>query len=176
MKDKIIIGVVVLAVVMLISGAGIMAFASPATQTDPLITLSYLTDIFTPYIMSEVNKSADELTATLNARIDKLEAELKASQGNQTVTPGEADGFKLVTLNKGQSLTCSIGAELLLRLGSATCFGAAPALIDYTDGATLSSGTAMTVNHMYTVTIEGNGVKATTDNVRILIRGTYKIS
>jgi hypothetical protein len=64
----------------------------------------------------------------------------------------------------------------MLRIGTANGFGSAPALVNYTDGATLAAGTALTTNHMYLVTIEGNGVRATADTVRVLVRGSYKIT
>ena len=178
MKNKIIIVIIVLAIVTFCSGAGILAFASqspPASQGDPLITLSYLTNVFTPQIMAETDKAAVVLTADFEARIAELEAALQANQSNQTTTPDDAKSFKLVTLAKGQTLTCSVGAEMMLRIGTATGVGSAPALVDYTDGVTLSAGTALVTNHMYLVTIENNGAKASTDNVKILVRGTYSI-
>jgi hypothetical protein len=79
-----------------------------------------------------------------------------------------------VTLNKGQTLTCGIGAEILLRTGTATGAGSAPALVDSTTGSTLSSGGAVTANHMYMVSIQGNGLKATS-SVKVMVRGSYVI-
>jgi hypothetical protein len=176
MKIKIITGILVLAVIALISGATFLATASPGTQEDPFITLSYLNNSFRQQMMAEISKTEQELARALDAKIADLEAELEASKGSGVQTQGSADRFSVVSLNRGQTLTCSVGAELMLRIGSATGAGAAPALVDYSDGATLSAGTALTANHMYLVTIEGNGVKATADSVRVLVRGTYKVS
>ena len=177
MKNKIIIGIVVCAAILLVSGASIMAFASPGTSTDPLITLSYLTDIFRPQVSTEIEKTGQELTERFNARISTLESQLNNSQsGPSTGDPGPADVFTVVTLRRGQSLTCSVGVEIMLRIGSASAFGTSPALVNTTAGTTLSSGNALVTNNMYLVTIEGNGITATADSTRVLIRGAYTIS
>ena len=177
MKKKIIVGIVVLAAVALISGASILAIATPGSQTDPFITLSYLTDVFKPKVMDDVKTTEQEMTQRFNTRITALESQLQANPGGSgsTVTDA-ADTFQVVTLRRGQSLTCSVGAEIMLRIGTAEGFGTAPALVNYTTGNTLSSGTALTANNMYLVTIEGNGIKATADSVRVLVRGSYKTS
>ena len=176
MKSKIIIGVVFLAAVTLVSGASILAFASPGAQSDPFITLSYLTDVFKPQVMAEVGRTGNELQQSFNTRISTLESQLQANQNSAPATPNPADVFSVVTLSRGQSLTCSVGTEIMLRIGAATGFGTAPAIVDYTDGEALASGSALTPNHMYMVTIQGNGVRAAADTVRVLVRGTYSIS
>jgi len=177
MKQKIIIGIVVLAAVVLVSGVSILAFASPGTQTDPFITLSFLNDIFRPQIMSEVRAAEQEMTQRFNARIAQLEAQLSGSTGGSGgAASGPADRFHVVTLNRGQTLSCSVGAEIMLRVGSATGVGSAPALVNYTTGETLSSGSALVANNMYLVTIDGNGVRAASDTVRVLVRGNYSVS
>jgi len=173
MKNKIITGILVLAAIAFVSGATLLAVA---TQEDPAITMSYLNNTFKQQILDEVAKTGQELTRDFDARIAELEAELQASQGSTAQTSNSAERFSVVTLSRGQSLTCSVGTELMLRVGTATGSGSAPALVDYTGGETLSSGTALAANHMYLVTIEGNGLKATADSVRALVRGTYKVS
>jgi formylmethanofuran:tetrahydromethanopterin formyltransferase len=91
-------------------------------------------------------------------------------------TPDGAEVFAVVTLSRNQTVKCSIGAELLLRIGTAAVVGETPGLVDSTDGATLPGGGDMLVNHLYMVTIEGNGLKATSDTVKVMIRGTYTVS
>jgi len=177
MKKKIIIGFVVLAAVVLVSGASILAFASPGSQSDPFVTLSYLTNVFSPQILSEVKTIEREMTEKFNARITELEKQLQSSQGGTgQITQVDADAFHVVTLSRGQSLVCSVGAEVMLRIGTANGIGSETALVNYTSGAVLTSGNALTTNHMYLVTIEGNGVRATADTVRVLVRGNYKIT
>jgi len=177
MKQKIVIGIAILSAIALISGVSMLAYASQGTQTDPLITLSYLTEKFMPQAMNEVKAAEQEMTQKFDSRVSELESQLKDSQESAgSPAPGSADSFSVVTLSNGQTLTCSVGAEIMLRVGTATGVGTAPALVNYTSGATLSSGTALTTNHMYLVTINGNGVRATASTVRVLVRGNYTLS
>ena len=176
MKPKIAAGILVIAAIAMISGATLLAYASPGTQTDPFITMSYLTNIFRPQVMSDVDKAAQELTDDFNEQIAELEAQLEASRNSAVPASTAADRFSVITLSRGQQMTCSVGTEIMLRIGTATGSGAAPALVDYTDGDAISSGTELAANHMYLVTIEGNGIRATADTVRVLVRGVYKIS
>jgi len=175
MKRKIVISIILVAVVAMISGATILTLAA-GSQTDPLVTLSYLNDIFKPKVMEDAGKIGRDMEEKFDARIDELEAELQSGQGSTPTAPNAADRFTVVTLSRGQSLTCSVGAEIMLRIGTATGFGSEPALVNYTTGESLSSGASLTVNHMYLVTIEGNGLRATADLVRVLVRGSYKIT
>ena len=175
MKNKLITGVVVLAAIALISGASIIAFASPGSQDDPFITLSYLMEEFRPMIMAEISKKEQELTQEFEDRIAALEAEFQAGQGG-VGTPGSADTFAVVTLKRNQTLSCSVGAEIMLRIGTATGVGSVPALVNSTSGTTLSAGSALAANNMYLVTIDGNGLKATAENTRVLVRGSYRIT
>jgi len=173
------IGLVVLAAVVFISGASILAFASPnspGTQADPFVTLSYLTNIFRPQVMNEVRTTEQQMVQRFENRIAELERQLQADGGGQGAA-GTADRFHVVTLSANQTLTASVGTEIMLRIGTATAFGGSePALVNYTTGNTLSNGSALTANHMNLVTIEGNGIRATSDTVRVLVRGSYTIS
>jgi len=126
--------------------------------------------------MTDVKNTEQEMTQKFNNRLATLEAQLKASGGSSQSATNTTDRFHVVTLSRGQTVSCSVGAEIMLRVGTANGTGTAPALVDYTSGATLASGTALTTNHLYLVTIEGNGVKATADTVRVLIRGNYKVA
>ena len=51
-----------------------------------------------------------------------------------------------------------------------------PGLIDETTAETLSNGKALVVNHLYMMTIEGRGVKATADTTKLMVRETYTIA
>ena len=175
MKQKIIIGIFVVAVIALISGATILAFASPGTTDDPTISLSYLTEVFKPEVMAEVKSIEQKITKDFDEKITKAITQINAGQGNTTETP-EAASFEVVTLTKDQKLSCSIGTEIMLRIGTATANGPTPALVDSTSGSILVAGGTLTTNHMNLVTIEGNGITATAESVRIIVRGDYTIS
>ncbi|MDR1588700.1 MAG: hypothetical protein LBS51_00720 [Oscillospiraceae bacterium] len=152
----------------------IMAATSSGTQSDPLVTLSYLNEKFTPQIKTELQSELETAKGDLARRFDE-----SVSSGAQRPTSpevSEADVFSVVTLSRGQSVKCSVGVELLLRIGTATAAGEAPGLVDSTQGATLASGGGLTANHLYMVTIEGNGIKATADTVKVMIRGSYTVT
>lgn len=152
-----------LAIIAVFAALSITAFAvEPGSSSDPLVTLSYLEDVFFDKIMDEV----DERIATRNKDIAK----------EVTGTSGTADAFAVVTLTDGQVLTGEIGCEVMLRVGSAVCTSpSAPGLIDETSATTLNNGGALQQNHMYMMTIENRGVKATSATVKVLVRGGYTI-
>lgn len=176
LKKKILITLGVLVAVAFISGASILAATTFGTTSDPLVTLSYLTQKLKPEIMNEVsadiNTAKASLQPSLDAKINSFKSDIEAKLSNSGV---DEAGFVLVTLNKGDTVSCAVGTELLLRIGSATATGSTPALVDATDGSTLSEGGALSANHMYMATIQGNGFKATASTVKVLIRGTYAI-
>jgi hypothetical protein len=177
LKKKILITLGVLIAVAFISGVSILAATTFGTTNDPLVTLSYLTQKLKPQIMAEVSADITAAQASLQPSLDTQVNSFKADIDSKLSGSGvESAGFTLVTLNKNQTVTCTVGAELLLRVGTATATGSSPALVDSTSGTTLSSGSALTANHMYMVTIQGNGFKATASTVKVLIRGTYTVS
>ena len=169
---KFVIAVAVLLAVALVSGLTTLAVTKDGTQDDPLVTLSYLTQKVTPDILDKLGDRIDAKAAELT---EEFEQRIAASGGGTASAPS---GFTVVTLTNGQTVTCGVGTEIMLRLGSAVSAGPDnPRLIDETTGGSVStSGTALTANHMYMVTIQGNGVKATANNTKILIRGEYTIS
>ena len=133
---------------------------NPGSAKDPLVTLSYLNDTF----MNEMMTRVDQKIADRNQKL--------SAQG----VGSDAANFAVVDLSKGQTLTGGIGCEVMLRVGSAVCVSpSAPGLIDETDGSTLNNGAALAQNHMYMMTIEGRGVKAASDTVKVLVRGSYTI-
>ena len=90
---------------------------------------------------------------------------------------GTAQTFAVVTLTKGQILTGELGCEVMLRVGSAVCVADSnPGLVDETGGSTLAGGKELVKNHLYMMTIEGRGVKAAADTVKLIIQNTYTVA
>jgi hypothetical protein len=178
LKKKLLITLGIFVAVAFVSGASILAVTSLGTQQDPLVTLSYLTGQFKPQLLSDVNAGISAAEASmkpaLDAKINSFEADIDAKLSG--ASGDDSAGFTLVTLKKNQTVTCGVGTELLLRVGTATASGANPALVDTTTAANLSAGGALTANHMYMVTIDGNGLKATAATVKVLIRGDYTVT
>jgi len=97
--------------------------------------------------------------------------------GGAVSSPGDsANLFTVVKVASGKTVIGKIGTEILWRIGTASCVASGtPGLIDVTAGSDLSSGGALQANHLYIVTVEGRGFKATSDCV-ILIKGSYTMS
>ncbi|SMC45556.1 hypothetical protein [Papillibacter cinnamivorans] len=168
-------------VVATLAGFGVLA-AESGSQTDPLITLSYLTDTLTPGILQQTDAKitsnntllTSALTEQINAFTQQMDTKIAAVQtGGQT--PGTSSTYAVVSLNSGQTLTGTIGTEIMLRVGTAACVASSsPGLIDMTDGSTLNNGASLVKNHLYMATIENRGIKATAA-VKVLVRGTYTV-
>lgn len=155
------------AIVAVFALLSVTAFAAdPGSKKDPLVTLSYLQEVFFDEIMDKVDE-----------RIEKRNKDIASEVSGTLDFSGSGDTFSVVTLSNGQVLTGDIGCEVMLRVGSAVCTSpSAPGLIDETNASTLNSGGALVQNHMYMMTIEGRGVKATSDTVKVLVRGSYTIA
>ena len=62
-------------------------------------------------------------------------------------------------------------------VGTAVCVSpSSPGLIDESAASTLNNGGALVTNHLYMMTIEGRGVLATSDTVKVLARGSYAVN
>lgn len=143
--------------------------AEAGSARDPLVTLSYLNETFFDAIMTRV----DEKISNRNAQIAfQLEGQASGFGGAYT-----APTFTVVTLSNGQTLTGDIGCEVMLRVGTAVCVSStSPGLIDETAAATLNNGGALAQNHLYMMTIEDRGVRATSATAKLLVRGSYTLA
>ena len=82
-----------------------------------------------------------------------------------------------MTLTSGQVLTGDIGCEVMRRVGTAVCVSpSSPGLIDETAATALNNGSALVQNHLYMMTIEGRGVRATAGTTKLLVRGSYTVA
>lgn len=156
-------------VLLAISGALNMTVSlavEAGSSGDPLVTLSYLNETFMNTIMQKV----DQKIAARNSQIAQ-------QTGGQTGGTSASAAFTVVTLSSGQTLTGDVGCEVMLRIGTAVCVSpSAPGLIDETTAGTLNNAGALAQNHLYMMTIEGRGVKATAATTKLLVRGTYTVA
>jgi hypothetical protein len=97
--------------------------------------------------------------------MEQLEAAFEADLAGATGT------FEVVSLTSGQTLTGGAGCEILFRSGSASAVGA---ILDVSAGSSVSSGTALTVNHsLYDLGFRGRSQSG--GAVTLLVRGVYTI-
>ena len=160
-----------------------VAAGQQGSQSDPLVTLSYLQQQALPQVLEDVDEKVaarqseleDKLSAVADGYAEEVEAALSGSAGTGSGSQTGGAVYQVVELSAGQTLTGSAACELLLRSGTATCVSdSSPGLVDMTDGATLANGGALKANHLYLATIEGRGVRASTA-VTIMVRGEYTI-
>ena len=160
-KNRWLLRAVVLVLLSGILTTSVSLAAEAGSSEDPLVTLSYLNGTFLDSILERV----DEKIAQRNSQ--------SSGQAGGTA----ADTFTVVTLSNGQTLTGSIGCEVMLRVGTAVCVSPSnPGLIDESAAVTLNNSVALVTNHLYMMTIEGRGVKATSGTVKLLVRGGYTIA
>ena len=168
---KFAIAIAVLAFTALVSGLTTLAVTNYGSQSDPLVTLSYLNETVKPEIQAAVEQAMEAKAAELTEQFRQIAGQSTGASGDP-----QPSGFVVVTLKKGQAVTCGVGTEIMLRIGTAVSNGPdSPRLIDETGGVSVSdAGAELTVNHMYMVTIKGNGVKATRDNTKLLLHARHQ--
>ncbi len=176
-KSRIRLGVVVLSALCLMVGAVLATGAG--TESDPLITLSYLNTTATPAILeqveSKVSQYEQQLAEKLDSAIQGYSKDMEQVLSARENQPASAS-YKVVSLRKGQVLNMDIGCEVMLRIGTASCQSpSVPGLIDVTGGSTLNNGEALVTNHLYMATITGRSVKSTASNTKVLVRGSYQL-
>ena len=153
--------------------AAYAANAAPGGQADPLVTLSYLNGAYT----RQVKDMVDQAVTARKAEMEQALRNIVAGQGGISAPSGGGSVFTVVTLNQGQSLVGDVWCEVMLRVGSAVCVSPSdPGLIDETTGSTLADGASLVQNHLYMMTIEGRGVRASSATTKVLARGSYTVA
>ena len=164
----------ILVLALLALGAAAMAAGGSAgTEEDPLVTLSYLDEVFSAKVTEQFRKELDEKEAALKESLETRVAALEA----QAPGAGKPGGdYTVETLTDGQTLIAQRGTELLLRVGQAVVTAQdEPGLVDTSTTANLADGGSLVKNHLYMVAINGNGIRAV-GTVKVVARGEYTIS
>lgn len=162
----------------------VAATGTAGSSSNPLVTLSYLNEVFLPELLTRAEEKLDaraetasqELSAQVDADIARLEEKYGTPAPDEGAAADTVDSFVVVTMTSGQVLYGEIGCEVMLRVGSAVAVSpSSPGLIDSTDASILESGKSLVKNHLYMMTIGERGVKATAATTKVLVRGTYEI-
>ena len=133
MKNRWALRLAALTLVSCLAMSGVSLAVEPGSASDPLVTLSYLNDVFLGQIMTKVDQK-------ITARNSQLLQQSGGAGGMSSVE------FAVVTLSKGQVLTGDIGCEVMLRVGTASCVSPSnPGLIDETTAASLNNFSSPTV-------------------------------
>ena len=167
--------VIILALV-LVAGLGAMAVyaaGSAGTEDDPLVTLSYLTEVFTAKVTDLFHADLDARETSLREGLGARISALEAAAG---ITVPESRDYTVETFLDGETVICQRGTEILLRIGEAVVVASnRPGLVDTSSTGELNDGESLEKNHLYMVTINGNGFRAV-GTVKAVIRGDYTVS
>ena len=138
------------------------ALAAAGGTSDPLASLSYLTDTFT-----------DAVDRQVEARLD--EAEEAPSRGESGGT--SAALWTETRLKEGDLLTGSTGTGVLVLAGGVEVSFPAGAVVDVSTGTSVPSGTALAVNHRYLVAEDTAAIFAVTSKTAVVdYQGPYALS
>ncbi len=128
--------------------------ANPGSESDPLISQSYITQTLIP----QIEKMISEATS------------------GATENGGDTQRFEVISMTAGQTMICQNGTELILRMGSANIIATEKGgLADTTGGYDLPNGAVMPSNHLLIVPVnDGRGISANND-VLVMVKGAYEI-
>ncbi len=182
----------------------VTVYAAYDSTKDPLVSLSYLTDIFKPAVEKDVK---DDLNAAIEQKVNSLSENVKADAEkavNEAVKGiedkvyervaseyGESvdalqkqvdtltNGYTAVTLEPGKKLVADADCEIVITDGNGTvrCSDPENGIIDCTDGIILYEGQEIPVNHKLLIPEngDGRGINAVT-KVTLLVKGGYEIA
>lgn len=172
MKNKKTIAVIA-AVLAVVSALGIAVGAAYDSSENPLITLSYLTNVF----KTELLEAVDERIEALEARIDTSSDDDYMYEEPET-TQVVKEHYEVVELHYGDALYAVSACDIMLRAGVATCIAPDPTqgISNYTVGAEIYNGENLTKNHMCLIPRgDGRGVLAQSESVFFMVKGDYTI-
>lgn len=123
----------------ILAAATVWVFAA-GTADDPLVSLSYLTEVFTSMVDGKVEE-----------RLDASDTELLASVETDGSSTAAAPNWTEIRLKKGDVLRGVTGTNVLVLAGGAQVIYESGAVVDVTTGAVLESGAALAADHRYIV-------------------------
>ena len=164
--------VITLFAVALIAGSVLAAMAAGGAD-DPVISLSYLTDIFAPQLKEEI---AGETAAAIEAAKPGIVSEVLDEVGDGG---GGSSAFVPLMLTEGQVLYPDGGSiEVLLRRGAFACVDTGvEGIVNMTAGYDQMDGEERTLQNLYLIPRDdGRGIEATASTeCWLMVRGAYRI-
>ena len=127
-----------------------IVLASPGDSSDPLVTLTYITDVLLPDV---------------DARIERKVNEVQSST------------FKLINVDAGDVIYGEMGTELMVRSGGATIIAGknGGGIADLTSGSDLTGDTYVSLNHHLLIPrSDSRGLYFVTDSI-IMVKGKYSL-
>ena len=129
----------------LISAAG-----TPGTSSDPLVTKSYVDEVFVPGMVSEAERAASNTLGAEAERAERRADALRDSALMRLGVPGYtlSESFVSIALETGDTVSMLTGGKFIPTSGTvyATVKGT---LINITTGSEVPSGSTLTLNNRY---------------------------
>lgn len=153
----------VLVLVLLIGALAFVVFAAPGSTDDPVVSLSYVTDVLWPQIKDYVASMESGSTVAPPSHISPEGMEY-------------ADTFKVINLKKGSKLIGGDGCEVIVRTGSVTVIASERGGVsDVTAGLDLPGNTIAPANHLLIIPVyDGRGLMINEDSY-VMVKGDYKV-
>ncbi len=143
--------------------------AAPGDTNDPVISQSYVNQVFRPQLVSQLEESG---TATMENAYRQGLLDLVDTIGeyqlNQTSTMVKSAGT--VLLKKGDVVTLDVGTQLMVQDG--TVVNQSANLVDITSGAKAPLAT-LTTNHRYMMGAAPGTMQVTSGSCQVTIHGVY---
>ncbi len=201
-QKKFLITLGALLLIVLLFTGYVAIGAEYGSKDDPVITLSYLNNIYakqadtqidsavssqTSAFSSSVDSKITSLQNQMNSKITNLTSQIAALAQDESFAAAVAKKvaasggeqnvqWQVVKISSGSTLKMEIGTQVVLRIGTGTCSASGSVgLVDLTGGGTLAGGASLTKNHLYLATIADRGVKATSA-ATVLVAGKYTIA
>lgn len=184
-----------LVAVLMVAGLGVIA-AEYGSQSDPLVTLSYIEQVLLPQTKKDVDQQVEDSMEAfedlLNAKnkdiqkyIDKKLRSFAAGDVDEALVeeiaalileegaPSSVSNapWAVITVPAGATVVCEPGVQAVLRSGQAS---STALLVDLSNGEDLAAGKALVPNHMYVTDASGEGF-FTAQGCTVLISGGYII-
>ena len=146
-------------------GASEAGYIEPGSETDPLVSRSY------------VEKKFDEvknISASNKKKIEEVEEALK-NNGNNNENISSSENFSVLELKKGQTIIAEKNAEIIIRSGKVEAIaGESGGISDLTEGLDLQSGDEIALNHHLLIPrSDGRGIEVINDDTFIMIKGNF---
>lgn len=143
-------------VAVLLGGIGALAATNYGTESDPLITLSYLNEVLKPELEQKYTQQTEDRLAELESRVETQ----------------AGDAYVSLTVKANQTLTCKVGCEFLVRSGEAYVTAD---VLNVTEGKELAKNDWLMKHHLYMAVSDNAAVRANSD-IYLMIRGDYTVS
>ena len=150
-------------VCLLISALMVSALAAGGSD-DSLVSLSYLTDVFTKSVDQKVEEKLDASDALLSGNTAETASAISKNWAEARLK------FQDVLLG-------TTGTSVMVLAGSAEVFFPSGTVVDVTTGTAVVSGTALAANHRYMVAEDTSALFQITSKTAVVdYQGTYSFS